>query len=468
MPNHVKFLPLDQTRLRGNSYLESHEMRAKVAAAGTNRPVSVIRWAHHDDGHYLGRPYLPNATFCTKLNGARSAGFGIIHWTTRPLDLYFDSLSRQTWQSTRDESIQDTCRDMATRCFGPDSAGVMSRYLHRWLTEAPAFSRETGPHFFDPRHEVADPVKLEPQTKERLALLQSVAPSTLTREQRARLSYFKGLERFILDAHRVETAYRRAAADLKKGRTAGARAAIEKADPAPVIEHFARFSQLGGISRGEQGTVVSMNTRWLPHVVRLRQQLGLTPVRYNFGPTSHEPLAQMPGRYTFHFDRAHNLWQTLGEEETGAAAFVLSKDATIALPKDAPPAWAEIGRSGIESSQPISLTVGPILTAGDLLAGRYRLTLLTIEPTATGPNQRVFDVVVGSLSESVRRPVDRAAASKQAPDRVDLFKLTGGRHRLLALRYCVDLKQPGVVPITLKPLKGKAILCGMVLTANED
>ena len=106
MPNHVKFLPLDQTRLRGNSYLESHEMRAKVAAAGTNRPVSVIRWAHHDDGHYLGRPYLPNATFCTKLNGARSAGFGIIHWTTRPLDLYFDSLSRQAWQSTRDESIQ--------------------------------------------------------------------------------------------------------------------------------------------------------------------------------------------------------------------------------------------------------------------------------------------------------------------------------------------------------------------------
>ena len=57
--------------------------------------------------------------------------------------------------------------------------------------------------------------------------------------------------------------------------------------PEQVIEQYAHFSSLGGINRGEQGLVVSMNLRWLTHYVRFRQMLGIEPVRYNFAPTSH-------------------------------------------------------------------------------------------------------------------------------------------------------------------------------------
>ena len=41
----------------------------------------------------------------------------------------------------------------------------------------------------------------------------------------------------------------------------------------------------------------------------MRQMLGMEPVRYNFGPTSHDPLAQYPGTFTYFFDAKHQVWQ---------------------------------------------------------------------------------------------------------------------------------------------------------------
>ena len=415
MPAGVKFLPLDQfqvsgfrTRLRGTSSLETPQLRAEVAAAGAHRPVAVIRYAHNDDGHYLGRPYLPNETFATKLNKARSSGFGIIHWTTRPLDIYFDSLARQTRHSTRDESLEETCRDMAARCFGPTAAATMGRYLHKWITEAPSFSRETSDYFFYPRHEVVDPAELAPKMKRRLALLDSVDAAKLTDAQRHRLDYFKGLERYILDSHRAETFYRRAKRELSAGREDEARRLIALSHPEAVIEQFVRFSRLGGITRGDQGTVVSMNTRWLPYVIRLRQQLGLETIRINFGPTSHDPLAQWPGRYTFHFGPRRDMWQTLGEKETGVATFTLPHDADVTLAEESAKgesfeSWSEIARSGVESDRPITFALRPILDGkSSVPAGDYRLTLLLAEPSATAEGGRVFDVALDVVSSFTR------------------------------------------------------------------
>ncbi|MBN2296741.1 MAG: hypothetical protein JXM70_30225 [Pirellulales bacterium] len=454
MPPDVKFVPLDQTVLRGTSYLEKPESRADLAAVGAHRPIAVIRWAHHDDGHYLGRPYLPTQKLSTKLNDARSTGFGIIHWTTRPLDIYFDSLARQTRLSTRDESLQQTCRDMARRCFGTAAAEMMSEYLHKWVTEAPNFSRETTNDFFDPKHKVADPDELLPKTQQRLALLDAVDISKLTDARRDRLDYFKGLEHFILDAHRVETFYRRAKKALANGHEDEARRLIAKCRPEPVIEQFARFSQFGGINRGDQGTIVSMNTRWLPHIIRLRQQLGLAPIRINFGPTSHDPLAQVPGPYTFHFDADRKLWQTLGERETRASTFMLPKNATISpagesAKNGSPESWTEIARSGIRSDKPITIMLRPILRDHSTVPpGDYRITLLLSEPDVTPEDRPVFDVKINN----------------KVIERIDLAQRSGGPNRLLALNYPVTLEQRGVAEVILTPVKGKALICGAMLT----
>ena len=120
----------------------------------------------------------------------------------------------------------------------------------------------------------------------------------------------------------TQAGFQTAEESWQKGDLKAARAAIATCHPEQVIEQFAAFSR-AGMTRGEQGLVVSLNTRWLSHYVRLRQLLGLEPVRYKFGPTSHDPLAQAAGKFTFHFDSQRRLWQTLGTVETGADAFTL-------------------------------------------------------------------------------------------------------------------------------------------------
>ena len=80
-------------------------------------------WAQHDDGNYIGRPYTPFPEFHAKLADAKAGGFGIIHWTTRPLDLFFASHTKQVWQSTKDQPLRTTCDEMAERSFGACPAG---------------------------------------------------------------------------------------------------------------------------------------------------------------------------------------------------------------------------------------------------------------------------------------------------------------------------------------------------------
>lgn len=437
-PPHVKLIGLDYNALHGRPQLGDDESRRVIRDVAAHRPVIPIIWAHHDDGNYLGRPYTPFAQFSSKLADAKACGFGIIHWTTRPLDLYFKSHAAQVWKATKDQPLRATCDDMALRSFGGGARETMGAYLERWVTDAPNFSRETTDFFID--RPLTNVTQVVTGCHERLKLIDRVDATTLTPAQRDRVNYFKGLEEFIAAFFLTHEQFQNAQAALKKGDLAAARAAMADCRPAPVITQFAKFSSLGGITRGEQGSVVSLNTRWLPHIMRLRQQLGMEPVRYNFGPTSHDPLAQASGRYTFHFDTEYHLWQTLGTQETGGETFV------------APRASDEICRSGIESRKAITFTLRPIAgnrkDAATLPAGEYRLRLLMFDPVSKTAGQRVFSVSVnGAVAE----------------ERVDVLGGSGGSRRVLERAWPVKLDRAGCVTVTLTPVKGKALVCGAVL-----
>ncbi len=99
-PEGIPFVPLDWGIGFDRSQFETAEQRAEVRAIAARRPVFPIVWAHHDDGHHLGRSYRPFDGFWSLLNECGADSFGIIHWTTRPHDLYFKSLAEQTWSST--------------------------------------------------------------------------------------------------------------------------------------------------------------------------------------------------------------------------------------------------------------------------------------------------------------------------------------------------------------------------------
>ena len=393
LPRHVKFLGLDYGILHDKSQLATPQQRQMLAAVGAHRQVVPVIWAQHDDGNYIGRPYTPFAAFHAKLVEAKAGGFGIIHWTTRPLDLLFASHAKQVWQATKDQPLRTTCDEMAERSFGLPARKTMGEYLERWVTDAPKFARETSDRFID--RQLTGVTEVVCGCRQRLERIESVDMAALTPPQRDRLRYCQGLEQFISAIFRTQEAFQKAEGLWKKGQIEAARSALAPCHPEAVIEQFAGFSALCGMTRGEQGLVVSMNTRWLPHYVRLRQALGVAPIRYNFGATSHEPLAQSPGRFTFYVDTQRRLWQTLGTEEVGAATFALPAGTKVATTGEPAAADEDMFHRGIESDKPLTLTLQPILYKAPLPPGQYTLTLSMLDPTSTAAGQRVFEVSIG-------------------------------------------------------------------------
>jgi hypothetical protein len=71
------------------------------------------------------------------------------------------------------------------------------------------------------------------------------------------------------------------------------------------------------MTKGEQALIISLNLRWLPYVVSMRQALGLEPVRYRIGEVQREPLAQGAGTNTFHVDEQGQLWKVIERAKGG-------------------------------------------------------------------------------------------------------------------------------------------------------
>ena len=443
-PSQVKLIGLDYNVLHDHPQLADAESRRVIREVGAHRQVIPVIWAQHDDGNYIGRPYTPFTDFNSKLADAQACGFGIIHWTTRPLDLFFKSHAEQVWSATKDRPLSETCLDMAARSFGfgIDTCKTAGRYLEAWVTNAPKFARETSDFFID--RPLTDVAAIVAGCRERLETLAHVDAGKLSPDQRNHLNYFRELEAFIADFYQTHDTFQRSQGLLKAGDLAAARQAMAACDPGKVIERFARLSSLGGITRGEQGLVVSMNTRWLTHILRHRQTLGIEAVRIKFAPTQHDLLAQSRGTFTFHFTPKHQVWECQGEEETGASVFAV------------PSVDDEICRTGIESDKPMQLLLQPIMARdsrgktkpASLPAGKYRLRLLLLDPVSTAAGQRVFSVSVNGATVA---------------DRLDLFAASGGSRRVVQREWPVKLDQPGCVTVTLTPIQGKAMICGAVL-----
>ncbi len=81
--------------------------------------------------------------------------------------------------------------------------------------------------------------------------------------------------------------------------------------PADTIRAYAEAARCGTITPGEKALIISLNLRWLPYVLSMRQALGLEPVRYRIGEVQREPLAQGAGTNTFHVDEKGQLWRVI-------------------------------------------------------------------------------------------------------------------------------------------------------------
>ena len=295
----------------------------------SRRRIIPVLYAQDDDGHYAGRPYTPGASLARTLRHSGCAGIGIIHWTTRPLDIYFKSFSGQVWSDTQDQPLSDTCYQMAERTFGKIAREEGERYLLRWITDAPMFGSETTDVFVDPP--VGDAQGAIIGCQQRLQMLNKLSRLALSAKAAAQVAYYRDWENFVLGFYRSQSACVRALRSSKAGDIAQARQQLAQSKPEAVLELYARMATRLRITSGEKALLVSMNLRWLPYIVSQRQALGVEVIRWKFEPTEDEPLAQGPGKYTFFFDNDHHLWRGWGEKETGQPCFARSD-----TPEDSP------------------------------------------------------------------------------------------------------------------------------------
>ena len=480
-PCDVAFLPLDCMVLKGKSVFKTKKLGKDIAQVAKRRQIIPIVWAHHDDGSYVGRPFMPATDFMTKLEemSCEDSGFGIIHWTTRPLDSYFASLANQTWEQTQNESYEVTCRRMAKHMVGQEQAALFSDYLYEWATTAPKFGRETSDFFID--HPLMDLKVCLDDSERRLAILNAVDMSRLKPSGRNWVSFFRQLEQTIVGVHKAEYFFHRSKEAYSSKDLTTARQEMDQANPEKVIEDYAACIVTGGITKGEQGVLITMNTRWLSHYIRFRQMYGMEPIRYNFGPTFHEQLAQSAGIHTFHFDKDAQIWEVLGKRETGSPVY--NSLTLAAIRKGDVPATIEeeVGMSGLVSTNPIRLEIRPIMKldsrrrfykeAAPLAPGRYRLDLL-FGPgyySKAGPSE--IDIRVSVVKEPLNSGKQDSLSTHTSSNNVllqtrhvNLSKISEEVLPVVTESFTIDLLVPSAVSLELIPAKGKAWISGAVLT----
>jgi len=315
-PKDVPLLPLDWDVVFGTA-----EAKEILANASLNRDVYPIIWAHHDDHRYIGRPYTPWENLSLMLEESNSKGFGIIHWTTHPLDLYFTSSARQVWKNSENETLETTVQNYVNTRFNRNKEQI-GNYFYEWITTGPMFGRETSNHFMDlGNQKVGHGFELwevmAEKAKKRLAMLDEIPLI----EENKNLQYQKAIEEFYISFFENQERFVETYQLAGEEKMDEAIEVIKKTNPDETIQRYADATKIVGFTPGEKALVFSMNTRWKADYLNLRQRLGIEPIRYKFSPTQHDPLAQSPGSYAYWIDQQGNWWLCLWEHELNSCCF---------------------------------------------------------------------------------------------------------------------------------------------------
>jgi len=386
IPKDVGFIPLDWW-----INFEYEASRKKLESIGQQRKLIPIVWAHHDDHRYIGRPYTPFDDFADRLYNRKASGFGIIHWTTFPLDLYFSSLSRQVWNRTKNEKLPATINSFTDKHWGIQSSSL-NDYFYAWITQGPMFGRETSDHFMDlggsktGRDDLENPDTIIHRAQSRLDILQKTDFSKINRNRNL-LEYFNEMEYFYIDFFRNHQHFNRAFDALATNNINEALEEMQQTNCEEVIANYAKILLKGPATQSEKCLVFSMGTRLLPDYVNMEQRLLLKPVRYRFAETQHDSLAQSPGRYSWFVDDDKILWRILGKKE---------------LQMEHNPQFVATDEY-IASAIPIMLELTTI-SGNNLPTGTYTLLLECGSPSGGIPSFDVFD--------TADKPLEYSAQSK--------------------------------------------------------
>lgn len=459
LPEEYAFFPLDWYM---NFHTDSTVQTLTSIDAG--RKVHPIVWAHHDDHRYIGKPYTPYTDFADMLEERSASGFGIIHWTTRPLDLYFKSISQQVWKETLNEPLEATVEEFAKKTFESEAL-VFKKYMFEWITKAAMFGRETSEYFYDMKDTDARlkrfqlgkygnpldyPENAVAEAKIRLKMLDEVDTLALSDQGRDWYRYFHGFEKFVISFNQNQKYLIDAFDLIEKEEYAKARNMLGRANPEESIRLYASFSSQGYITQGEKGVIVSLNLRWLPDFHAFMQKLRMMPVRYNFAPTFHEPLARSAGKYTYYFTGDQEVWRNMGQEETGCEVKEVPGKGHL----------KETTNTCIVSADPFDIELGiwrPLrrLEAWQneaLLPGKYEVELTFYDPELSRANNRIFEVQL----------LDNRGTEYDTK-KINLYKESKKENKPVQLILPFSVDQGQKLYLRFNPVEGKFIVNSLII-----
>jgi hypothetical protein len=383
MPENCTLIALDW----GINF-DLEETKNLLSKVGSKRKFIPVVWAHHDDHRYMGKPYTPYPDFNNLLKERNAAGFGIIHWTTRPLDLYFKSLADQVWSNTENKKLESTIAEYCQKVFGSQQQALQD-YMTEWILRGPMFGRETSEHFFDLGKQTAgqnhEPTNVTLElTNKRIGILGKVNQSALSDFGKKMFAYNASMEDFYLGLFQNQEKFVNAYSMLDRKSIDSAKVILQSVTPEKTIEKYAKASSILPITSGEKAMVVSMGTRWMPDFVNLKQRVRVEDIYFKFGATQHDTLAQYPGTGTYFIDKNKILWMCLGKKELNSGvAGIFSKEEVEDLPENA--------HTFMKMDIPFSF---PLRTIGknNLAPGKYKLEVKYLNLVAKTSECKLFVV----------------------------------------------------------------------------
>ncbi|RIJ50415.1 hypothetical protein D1614_00285 [Maribellus luteus] len=431
-PDFTTIYILDSEVIRGDLHLHNQAMIDDIASWSKAGKIIPVIWPHHDDGAYIGAPLAPFEDFNETLKELKSNGFGVIHWMTRPFDSFFIHHSRQVMANSENQSLNQTLKELGEKWFGSEGAETMSWYLTMMNENMPVFGRETSSEFIDKPHydKFDDPAKVIDACNQRLDLLEKVNREVLSKDQEQMYLFYKNLEIFVRDFNKQQQLYLSFLKEHNAGNIETSKRIADQFNPEEVLEHYAKTIQYGYSTKGEKGLLFSMGLRWLPHFISLKQLVGKESIRINFGHTSHEALAQMPGRLTYLVNRERSYWKVLGEKETGKTVVDINSSSED---------YKEIYRNGILVDTAVEFPLNAFTSKKALSAGQYKLKVLLFSRQERG----TVEYKINNISNVVE------------------FEQNGG----FEVNITVDGTTNPIFEII--PQKGESILCGLILS-HED
>ncbi len=427
-PDFSNIYILDSEIIRGKMHLHNQSMIDDIAKWSKPDKIIPIIWPHHDDGAYIGAPLPSFENFNNTLKQIKSDGFGVIHWMTRPFDIFFLHHSNQVMSSTENQSIEKTIDFYSENWFGEANSKVMASYMKLFVNDMPVFGRETGSYFIDERHykKFDNVEKVIEQCEQRLGLLSKINIEELTEDAKKNYLFFVNYEKFVTQFYKQQALFISFNEKFKNKDFNAARDIANQFQPKAVLEQYAKTIQFGQITAGEQGLLFSMGLRWLPHFLSMKQLVQEEDIRINFSNTSHEELAQMAGAKTYFIDANNNYWKVLGQKETGKTVVTNSIESTE---------YGELFEKGILLDSITEVNLNPFSGKEKLIEGEYNLKLLLASEGA-----------ISNIKVDINGLINDISINKSTIEKVSI-KLDGATNPV----------------IKFTSQKGKPILCGLVL-----